>query len=169
MKRIMVVGGSGAGKSTLAREVAERLDLPVVHLDCIHWLPGWIVRDRDERISMMRAEAFKDRWVIDGNYSATTAERASRADLVVWLDLPIFLRLWRVLARIWRTRLGGMARPDITVGCEERLEFGFLWWIVTSRRGMRARYLQMMTDRGPEAMVRLSSPSAVKNWMEALR
>ncbi|SCG68758.1 AAA domain-containing protein [Micromonospora echinaurantiaca] len=33
MHRILVAGSPGAGKSTLAREVARRLDLPLIHLD----------------------------------------------------------------------------------------------------------------------------------------
>ena len=41
MKRIMIIGCGGAGKSTLARQLGEKLNLPVVHLDKLFWLPGW--------------------------------------------------------------------------------------------------------------------------------
>ena len=40
-QRIVVVGCSGSGKSTMARELGRRLALPVVHLDVLHYLPGW--------------------------------------------------------------------------------------------------------------------------------
>ena len=41
MKRIMVVGCPGSGKSTVAIKIAQKLVLPVVNLDKIHYAPGW--------------------------------------------------------------------------------------------------------------------------------
>ncbi len=46
MQRIAILGCSGGGKSTLARALGEALDLPVVHLDQLYWLPGWVERDK---------------------------------------------------------------------------------------------------------------------------
>lgn len=40
MKKIMIVGSGGAGKSTLAKQLGEKLDIPVYHLDAIFWQPG---------------------------------------------------------------------------------------------------------------------------------
>ena len=44
MKRVMIVGQPGAGKSTIARQIGQRTGLPVVHIDKIHWMPGWVER-----------------------------------------------------------------------------------------------------------------------------
>ena len=38
--RIRIVGNSGSGKSTIARNVGALLNLPVIHLDEIHWWCG---------------------------------------------------------------------------------------------------------------------------------
>ncbi|WP_349775075.1 AAA family ATPase [Frigidibacter sp. SD6-1] len=49
MQRIMIIGQPGAGKSTLAAALGQRTGLPVIHIDHIHWQPGWIERSSDEK------------------------------------------------------------------------------------------------------------------------
>ena len=39
--KLAVMGYSGAGKSTLAQELGRRYGCPVLHLDQVHFLPGW--------------------------------------------------------------------------------------------------------------------------------
>ena len=86
MERIVIIGCGGAGKSTLARQLGEKLDLPVVHLDGIFWLPGWVEMDRDEFDRRVREEMAKEIWIIDGNYNRTMPERIARCDTVIYLD-----------------------------------------------------------------------------------
>ncbi len=37
MKRIIVIGCGGAGKSTFSRNISDKLNIPVYHLDKIFW------------------------------------------------------------------------------------------------------------------------------------
>ena len=37
MKRILIIGSNGAGKSTFSFALAEKLHLPLVHLDQLYW------------------------------------------------------------------------------------------------------------------------------------
>lgn len=37
MKKIIIIGSGGAGKSTLAKQLGEKLELPVIHLDALFW------------------------------------------------------------------------------------------------------------------------------------
>ena len=67
--KIVVNGYSGSGKSTLARRLGKLYQIPVLHLDTVHWLPGWEEKAEEQERSEVRA--FMDRnasWVIDGNY-----------------------------------------------------------------------------------------------------
>ena len=77
-RRILVIGCSGAGKSTLAQGVAERLALPLIHLDAVYWLPEWQQPQRPDWRSKVAALAAQDAWVMDGNYAGTFDLRMPR-------------------------------------------------------------------------------------------
>ena len=42
--KIAILGTSGSGKSTLAKRLGERYGLPVLYMDTVHFLPGWVER-----------------------------------------------------------------------------------------------------------------------------
>lgn len=125
--RILVVGSAGAGKSTLAMALASALELPVIHLDKLWWLPGWRNRSQEEFDRMLDRELAKEAWIMDGNYNRTLKARLARADCVLWLDLPRLVCVFSVLRRIAANR--GRTRLDMGEGCPERLDWEFLRWV----------------------------------------
>ena len=56
----MIGGGPGAGKSTLARALGARAGLPVIHIDPIHWMPGWVERPAAEKARLRREVHMRD-------------------------------------------------------------------------------------------------------------
>ena len=46
--RINVVGTAGCGKSTVGKRIAERLDIPYIQLDELHWKPNWVESTDEE-------------------------------------------------------------------------------------------------------------------------
>ncbi len=107
MERVLVSGISGAGKSTLARRLAAAKGLPYQELDALFHGPGWT--ERPTFVADVEALAAQDRWVFDSDgYGAVRDVLWSRADTLVWLDLPrrqVMLRvlrrsLWRALRRV---------------------------------------------------------------------
>ena len=169
MQRVMIVGQPGAGKSRLARALGERTGLPVVHIDRIHWQPGWVERTRAEKTRLCREVEAGERWIFEGGHSATWAERVARADLLVWLDRPVGLRLWRVLRR---TLTGlGRTRLDLPEGCPEQLRNlpEFVRFIWATRRSARARLARLAEEATPGCrVVRLRSDREVARFLETV-
>lgn len=136
----MIIGSSGAGKSTAARMIGEKLGLPIFHMDReVYWLPGWVERDKADQVRQVERIAAQEHWVIDGNNSSTFPIRETRADLLIRLDLPLPLRLFRVIRRTLQQR--GQSRPDMADGCVEKLHMlpGFLHFIITTGRKNRRK------------------------------
>jgi adenylate kinase family enzyme len=99
--KIAVKGASGAGKTTFAAAVARRRGVPYIELDALHHGPNWSEPSAAEFRARVRAAlaAAPDGWVIDGNYERKLDRLVTdAADLVVWLDPP----LWTLLRRLWR-------------------------------------------------------------------
>ncbi len=162
MQRVLVIGSPGAGKSTLAHKLADRTNLPLFHLDQMHWLPGWVERGRDEGRAELARILAGDRWIIDGNYGSILPMRLERADTVIWLDYPTWLCLKRVLKRWWQHR--GRTRPDMTEGCPERLNLEFLHYVLSFRRAWQARNAAAL-DGFTGTIVRLCDPSEADRWL----
>jgi adenylate kinase family enzyme len=167
MKRVMVVGQPGAGKSWVARRIGQRTGLPVVHMDQIHWMPGWVERVRTEKIAMAHAVEIAETWVFEGGLSATMAHRLSRADTLVILDVPFVLRVWRVVRRTLRHH--GRTRPDLPKNCPERFKLEFWAYIWRTRISGRQQILSLRQKAGPEVAVHvLRSRRAVTGFLSGL-
>lgn len=169
MQRVMIVGGPGTGKSTLARGLGAATGLPVHHMDRIHWLPGWVERDKVEKIRMARTIEETDAWIFEGSLSSTFPTRAARADTLIWLDLPVGLRLWRVTKRLIMTK---GTRPDLTEGCPERLSWDwlvFLKWIWDTRNSRRVQIRSLIVQNTHLKVHHLKTRADVRIFQETLK
>ncbi len=170
MKRVMIVGGPGSGKSTLARALGARTGLPVYHMDLLHWKENWEERPGPEKIPMARAIEAKENWIFEGGISSTYQNRLSRADMLIWLDLPVWLRLWRVTKRLFRYL--GRNRPDLPRGCTERLHpetlrfYKFIWAYRHIQRDKIARLLAAYD--GSARIVHLKRPREVSAFLSSM-
>ncbi|WP_293677949.1 hypothetical protein [uncultured Phenylobacterium sp.] len=164
MRRILVIGNSGAGKSTLARKLGDKLGLPVIHLDILFWKPGWVESD-DGAFRARTAEAIAaPAWVCDGDFGSSLDVRLPRADTVVWLDLPVFLCLFRAIWRVFAYADGG--RPDMAEGCRESIDFKFYHYILTFNRWRSGRIEASLAEHAPHArLVRLRSDREIAAFL----
>ena len=137
--KISVMGYSGSGKSTLARRLGELYGAEVLHFDAIHWLPGWVENSPEEKLRLTREFLdAHDSWVIDGNYSKYLMERRTEeSDKIILLLFGRFSCLFRVVKRYFTYR--NSTRPDMGNGCNEKLDFEFIKWVLFEGRTKRAR------------------------------
>ena len=166
MKRIVIIGCGGAGKSTLARQLGEKLNLPVVYLDKIFWKPGWVEMDKEEFDARIRAEMDKETWIIDGNYNRTMPERIQRSDTVIYLDFSRMTCLWGVIKRNLTNR--GKVRPDMGEGCPEKIDIEFLKWVWNYNRDKRERNYRLLNEATHAQTIVLKNRRMVKRFLDAL-
>lgn len=100
--RIIVVGTSGAGKTTLAGRIAQRLGISHTEIDSLHHGPSWT--PRAAFVDDVHTLAAGESWVTEWQYDAVRQLLVDRATLVVWLDYPPTVRLWRAVRRTVRRR-----------------------------------------------------------------
>jgi adenylate kinase family enzyme len=172
-RRAAVVGTSGSGKTTLAGRLAQRLGVPHVELDALHWDPDWTEVPREVFCTRVSQALDGDAWTTDGNYSAVRDIVWQRADTIVWLDYPLPLIMSRVIRRTLRRTL---TRQELWNGNRERLSTALfsrdsivLWSLTTY--GRRRREYPLLFAR-PEyahlSIVHLTSPGAADRWLDSL-
>jgi len=160
----MVIGSGGSGKSTLSRKLGEITGIPVIHLDSLYWQPGWVEPDKEEWRDTMAREIERPSWIMDGNFGGTREMRMRAADTVIFLDLPRWLCMLRVLKR--RLTHTGETRPDMAEGCPEKVDLKFLAWVWTYKRRSGRRVLEELSAMPHKRLIRLRTRHEVAAFLE---
>lgn len=166
MERILIIGCGGAGKSTMARQLGDKLQIPVVHLDKLFWKPGWVESSREEIDAKIMAEMAKPQWIMDGNYNRTLAERMRHCDTIIYLDFSRFACLMGVLKRVITTY--GTVRPDMGEGCPERFDGEFLQWVWNYNKNKRESNYRLLNEATHAETIVLKNRRAVKKFLKSL-
>ena len=166
MKRIVIIGCGGAGKSTLARQLGEKLDIPVVHLDKLFWNPGWVEKSKKEFDALHEQELAKEKWIMDGNFNRTMPQRIARCDTVIYLDFSRIVCLLGVLKRVLTTY--GKVRPDMGEGCPERIDFEFLKWVWSYNKNKRERNYKLLNEAQHAETIVLKNRRMVRKFLAQL-
>ncbi len=167
--KIALLGASGAGKTTLGRELARRLGVTFVEGDALAHRANWVKASDDELCAGIKAAiAASDRWVTDATFERRLGDFVTaRADLVVWLDLPLSTKLVRLWRRSWRrvrrreVLWNGNVETwrDVFVGGDSVM-------IGAIRRHVRDRLAwSKRLDR--QTVLRLRTPAEVERWLSA--
>jgi adenylate kinase family enzyme len=173
VERINVVGASGSGKSTVASRLSEMLDIPHVELDALQHQPGWAQLPVEELREQVTELTSGPRWIVDGNYSSILGDLVwSRADTLVWLDLPRAAVMRQLVPRtvtraVTRRELWNGNREPITGLIRWDPHHSILRWSWTRHPMVRERYTTMMEDPayGHLRFVRLRTRAEVRGWL----
>jgi len=100
---VLFYGVTGSGKSSAAHRYAQARSLPEFSADDdIGWLPGWKPREIEEERAIAAGIAAQDCWVLDSVYSRWSDLVLPRAQVIVALDYPRWISLFRLLRRTAR-------------------------------------------------------------------
>ena len=161
MERICIIGGSGTGKTTLAKNLGEQLNLPVYHIDGIHHLKNWEIRNKDERDRIILEKVNEDKWVIDGTYNSTLKQRLEKSDYVIYLDYSTLAQVKGVLGRFVKNH--GKEKQEIP-GCKEKLDWQFFWWVVKWRKNKRQKIIEMLQEVDSDKLHIFKTRKELNKW-----
>jgi adenylate kinase family enzyme len=170
-RRILLGAPAGTGKSTLARRIHTRTGLPYRELDSLFHGPGWT------ELPTFRAdvEAFssEDAWVSEWQYTTQLGQLLpSRADTLVWIDLPAAVQMGRLIRRTlnrrwYRTELwhGNVEPPLLTILTDPE---HIVRWGWKGRAKLRGRIVHASIAHPHLRIVRLRSTREVDRWLRGL-
>lgn len=150
--RILIAGPPAAGKSTLAHDLANRMLLPVHHVDALRWVSPTQRRSQEELRLLVEEAVGGPAWVAEGSVGPTVNAFASAADLIVFLDYPRRVTLVRLLKRWAQRRRIGMPSRHVERPSLFALRFNWTW----RRRHRGALVADLATSGAPT--VQLSRP-----------
>lgn len=168
----MVIGvSSGVGKSTFARKLGEALNINVYHLDVYYWKPNWVEATFEEFSKAQQEIVTQDQWVIDGNYINTFDIRTEHADTIIYLELPLYVCLYRVVRR-WLLNIG-RTRIDIGEGCKEKLDWKFIEFIYTTyyarKKKMADRFQKFQASGANIEIITLKNKKEIESFFNRFK
>ncbi len=161
MKKIIIIGPGGAGKTVFSRQLAELLHREVIHLDKHYWQPNWQRPEKGVWTHKVKQFLAGEEWIIDGNYKSTLDLRMAAADTVIFLNLPKWFCISRILWR--RIQYHKKTRADLGGNNTEKISWRFLHWVANYPTSEVLTKLQ--SCQNSKRIIVLRSPSQIKRFL----
>ena len=126
--KLDIIGSVASGKTTLARELSQAYQVPFYEKDNIVWertVSGDKKRDEEERNKMFQEIITGKNWIVEGSPRKILRESFAVCDYIILLDVPLHIRVARMIRRWFRQRAGKEkynSKPTVKF-----LYYNFLW------------------------------------------
>lgn len=168
--RISIIGQPASGKSMLAEKISQKLNIPYLHLDRIYFEEGGheALKKKDGAARNVYRERLKksvekfiaqDSWVSDGWYKRVQPAIAARADVILYLDIP----LWRRLLSHAKRAASSGRHAELTVVDE----FTFVWTMIERMFTHEPKIRAFMKEQGSKVLT-LRSYTEIDKYLENL-
>jgi len=161
--RISIIGGPGSGKTTLSNILSEKYNIPATHIDGIHHLKNWEIRDKNERDKIILDIVKKEKWIIDGTYRHTLKTRLEHSDLIIWLDYSSFTQVKGVIKRFLKNPC---KEKEEIPGCKERLSFKFIKYVMKYNKEKRHYITDALENINNDKVIILKKQKDLNKWLK---
>lgn len=166
MQRILLIGSPGSGKSTLSKQLQQKLNLPLYHLDKLYWLENWQMTSEASFDRQLHDILQQPAWIIDGNYSRTLPDRLAKSDTVIYLNYSRWTSLYGVLKRLvlnWN-----QGRSDMGGNNKERFDWEFIRYVWAFNRTQRQIIYDCLATQPEVTLFVFRSRRQLKDFLKKL-
>jgi adenylate kinase family enzyme len=149
----------------MARELSERLGVPVFTVDHVQFEPGWKRADLEKVAAWHREIMGRPDWILDGwGAWELQEERYLLADLIVFIDFPLETHLaWA--RRREEMSAAGECREE-PPGCRYADVHDLMTETLERVDREMLPGLREMLEPHAEKVVHLTAPEAVRAWLD---
>ena len=169
-KKISIIGTSCSGKTYLGKLLSEQMGYPFLDIDDVYWLPGWTKAKPETVRKKIQQHVAQDAWVIVGNAHSDSQKLIwPHVDTLIWLDIPLYILLWRGIKRSLQNIL---LKRELCNGNFETVHKFFsktsiVFWILQSFKKRKQAYGNIFKQKPyPCEYVHLRSSRDVEAFIE---
>ncbi len=174
--RINIIGTSGSGKTTFSRQLAKKLNFPIIEMDKLFWGPNWYWPSDEEFFGKLKNALSSEKWILDGNYTRTIPIKWEKVEVVIWLDYPFLTTLFQAIRRAIKRSITGEELWEKT-GNRESFKKSFLskdsiiLWTIKTHKPVRKKYEEYMKDPKYSHIkfVRIRNHKEADRFLESVR
>lgn len=179
INRIHIIGGTGSGKTTLAHDLATVLKATAYALDLVAYEnASGSKRSLSQRQMDIAHIVSTPRWITEGAFLWWVDDLLEAADVIIWLDIPWSLALWRVVTRHFKLSWAGTNRHPGLIRLLGFLRWAYRFYVDTDikspvssdddgaiNRATMAHHLSPYTSK----LIRCQTPAEVAALLDTLK